>query len=108
MPYFSVRAAAVCAIMGAMFVADAEAGDVRLACDNGRSYELRAYAVSADGDLVTGYMLHNGHRALHLRLIPMELGYRYVGSGVWLDGFRGDAVLNFGNRRATACSVTVI
>ena len=64
--------------------------------------------MSADGDLVTGYMLHNGHRALHLRLIPMELGYRYVGSGVWLDGFRGDAVLNFGNRRATACSVTVI
>jgi hypothetical protein len=108
MPYLSVRIAAICAVMGAMFTIDAKAGGITLACDNGRSYELKAYAVSADGDLVTGYMLQNGHRALHMRLIPMELGYRYAGAGVWLDGFRGDAVLNFGARRATACSVTVI
>jgi len=40
-----------------------------------------------------------------LRLVPMGSGYRYAGPGVWFDGLRGDAVLNWGRPDAVACHV---
>jgi len=78
-----------------------------LSCENGARYAIRARAVSAAGDLVTGYLVLSPGRAIHIRLIPMADGYRYAGRGIWLDGLRGLAVLNFGKRQAISCDVTV-
>jgi hypothetical protein len=35
----------------------------------------------------------------------MGAGYRYAGRGIWLDGVRNEAVLNFGARQAITCEV---
>ena len=77
-----------------------------LACDNGHNYPIQALALSRENDLVTGYLLQTGTgRAVKLRLMPMGNGYRYAGQGVWFDGVRGTAVLNWGQPNAVACSV---
>jgi hypothetical protein len=77
-----------------------------LACQNGREYPIRPIAVSREYDLVTGYMLMTGRgRGVHMRLIPMGSGYRYAGPGVWFDGLRGDAVLNWGTPNEVPCHV---
>ena len=77
-----------------------------LACENGRDYPLRPLAVSREGDLVTGYLLTTGHgRGVHVRLIPMGSGYRYAGPGVWFDGMRQQAVLNWGRPDEVPCKV---
>jgi hypothetical protein len=54
---------------------------------------------------VTSYIVTCRHHT-HIRLIPLGVDYRYAGRGLWLDGVRGDAELNFGKRHAVACSVT--
>ena len=80
--------------------------DYFLSCENGRTYPIRARAVTVDGDLVTGY-LYTGHRhATHIRLVPMGAGYRYITQGVWVDGWGPDAELNFGKHHRLACTVT--
>jgi hypothetical protein len=79
--------------------------DFLLSCDNGRSYPIYAKAVSDAGDLVTGTIV-TGHRHAHIRLIPMGVGYRYAALGLWLDGLRGDAELNFGKHHRVACTVS--
>jgi hypothetical protein len=76
-----------------------------LACENGRNYPIRPRAISIEGDLVTGY-LETGRGAVHIRLIPMGDGYRYAGRGIWFDGLRENAVLNWGTARAVNCTVT--
>jgi len=77
-----------------------------LACQNGRNYPIEPIAVSRDSDLVTGYLLRTGSgHAIHLRLVPMGNGYRYEGAGIWFDGVRGDAVLNWGRADAVPCTV---
>lgn len=77
-----------------------------LACENGLNYPIQPIAVSRENDLVTGYMLRTGTgHALHLRLMPMGTGYRYAGPGVWFDGLRGEAVLNWGRAHAVPCTV---
>jgi hypothetical protein len=77
-----------------------------LSCENGREYPLRPIAVSREYDLVTGYMLTTGRgRGVHMRLLPMGSGYRYAGQGVWFDGLRGEAVLNWGRPDAVPCKV---
>jgi hypothetical protein len=77
-----------------------------LACENGQNYPIQPQAVSREGDLVTGYLLRTGTgRAVQLRLMPMGVGYRYAGQGIWFDGLRGTAVLNWGQRDAVSCSV---
>jgi hypothetical protein len=83
----------------------ARAGNLALTCDDGRVYRLQPRAISGDGDLVTGYLLNGPGGQRHLRLIPMGNGYRYSGIGVWLDGIRADATLNFGFHRSTRCQV---
>lgn len=79
-----------------------------LACENGRNYPLQPAAVSREGEMVTGYLLGMGTgRGVHLRLVPMGNGYRYEGNGVWFDGLRGNAVLNWGRPGAEIpCTVT--
>jgi hypothetical protein len=76
-----------------------------LTCENGRAYPIRAHAVTVDGNLVTG-TISTGRGHVHVRLIPMGAGYRYAGLGRWADGWRTDAALNFGPRKAVACTVT--
>ena len=77
-----------------------------LACENGREYPIRPIAVSREYDLVTGYMLMTGHgRGVHMRLMPMGSGYRYAGPGVWFDGLRSKAVLNWGRPDEVPCTV---
>jgi hypothetical protein len=79
--------------------------DFLLSCDNGRSYPIYSRAVSDAGDLVTGTIV-TGHRHAHIRLIPMGAGYRYAAPGLWLDGLRGEAELNFGKHNRVACTVS--
>ena len=77
-----------------------------LACENGRDYPLRPLAISRESDLVTGYLLVTGRgRGVHMRLMPMGSGYRYAGPGVWFDGLRQQAVLNWGRPDEVPCTV---
>jgi hypothetical protein len=79
--------------------------EIVFTCENGRQYPLCPIAVSVIGEVVTG-SLHTGHRGgTHVRLVPMGVGYRYAGRGVWLDGFRENALLNFGKHSQIACTI---
>ena len=79
--------------------------EIVFTCENGREYPLCPIAVSVVGEIVTA-SLYTGHRsATHVRLIPMGVGYRYAGRGIWLDGFRENALLNFGKRSQVACTI---
>jgi hypothetical protein len=74
-------------------------------CENGRAYPLCPIAVTVAGEVVTA-SLHLGRgNPMHVRLVPMGVGYRYAGRGVWLDGFRENALLNFGKTSQIACTI---
>jgi hypothetical protein len=88
-------------------VAGASCQDFVLSCDNGRDYAFCPRAVSAIGDVVTGTLLTGPHTRVDMRLIPMGVGYRYAGKGIWFDGYRSAAALNFGKYRAVACTIRV-
>jgi hypothetical protein len=75
-----------------------------LECENGRTYPLCPIAVSIEGEIVTG-RLGLGSRGVHVRLVPMGVGYRYIGPGVWFDGVRSEAILYLGKHRSLACNV---
>jgi len=79
--------------------------EVVLSCEDGRHYPLCPIAVSLSGDIVTA-SLHTGRGPSHVRLVPMGVGYRYAGRGIWLDGLRENAILNFGKNVSIACTVT--
>ena len=76
-----------------------------LSCENGRSYPLCPIAVSIEGEIVTARLGLSPGRGVHVRLVPMGVGYRYIGRNVSFDGVRGDAVLYLGQYRALACTV---
>jgi hypothetical protein len=79
--------------------------EIVFTCENGRQYPLCPIAVSVVGEVVTA-SLRTGHRAsAHVRLVPMGVGYRYAGRGIWLDGFRDNALLNFGKHSQVACTI---
>jgi len=79
--------------------------EIVFTCENGHTYPLCPIAVSVVGEVVTA-SLYTGHRgATHVRLIPMGVGYRYAGRGIWLDGFRENALLNFGKHSQIACTI---
>jgi hypothetical protein len=79
--------------------------EIVFVCENGHSYPLCPIAVSVVGEVVTA-SLYTGHRgATRVRMIPMGVGYRYAGRGVWLDGFRENALLNFGKHAQIACTI---
>jgi hypothetical protein len=76
-----------------------------LSCENGRAYPLCPIAVSEEGEIVTGRLGIAPRRGVHVRLVPMGVGYRYIGRNVWFDGVRSEAVLYFGKSHAVACTV---
>ena len=77
-----------------------------LACQDGRNYPIHPIGVSRENELVTGYLVTTGTgQGVHMRLMPMGNGYRYAGKGIWFDGLRGEAVLNWGSRNEVSCSV---
>jgi len=78
--------------------------EIVFTCENGRAYPLCPIAVSVAGEVVTA-SLYTGRHAAHVRLIPMGIGYRYAGRGIWLDGFRENALLNFGKHIQVACTI---
>ena len=100
--------AAAAADLGIMTSGPSSVGscsEIVFTCENGRSYPLCPIAVSVVGEVVTA-SLYTGHRgATHVRLIPMGVGYRYAGRGIWLDGFRENALLNFGKNSQVACTI---
>lgn len=81
--------------------------EIVLTCENGREYPICPIAVSVAGELVTARLYTAPHNATYVRLVPMGVGYRYAGKGIWLDGLRGNAQLNFGNNNSIACSVSL-
>jgi len=85
----------------------ASCSEIVLTCENGREYPICPIAVSVAGELVTARLYTAPHQATYVRLVPMGVGYRYAGKGIWLDGLRGNAQLNFGNRNSVACSVSL-
>ncbi len=85
--------------------AQALVGEYVATCENGRSYPLRPIAVSSAGEIVTARLYTAPRRAVHVRLVPMGLGYRYAGRGIWLDGVRAEARMNFGPHRWVGCVV---
>lgn len=89
--------------VGAIAAAPAGA-QLSLECDNGRTYPIRARAVSDQDELVTGYIYTSPRKPHHFRLIPMGNGYRYAGQGFWFDGIRGEATLDIGSHQAS-CTV---
>ena len=78
--------------------------EIVFTCENGHTYPLCPIAVSVVGEVVTA-SLYTGRHATHVRMIPMGVGYRYAGRGFWLDGFRENALLNFGNHSQIACTI---
>lgn len=79
--------------------------EIVFVCENGREYPLCPIAVSVVGEVVTASLFTSPRSSMHVRLIPMGVGYRYAGRGVWLDGFRENALLNFGKHGQVACTV---
>ena len=78
--------------------------EIVFTCENGHQYPLCPRAVSVEGEVVTASLL-TGHGGVHVRLVPMGVGYRYAGHGIWLDGFRENALLNFGKHHQVACAI---
>lgn len=79
--------------------------EIVFTCENGREYPLCPIAVSVAGEVVTASLYTGRHSAMHVRMIPMGVGYRYAGRGIWLDGFRENALLNFGKHSQVACTI---
>jgi hypothetical protein len=100
----SISALLLVGLQSQSFAGGACAG-LTLSCENGRTYPLCPIAVSIEGEIVTGRLLLSPARGVHVRLVPMGVGYRYIGRGIWFDGIRSDAVLYFGGREAVSCKV---
>ena len=79
--------------------------DLALSCENGRTYPLCPIAVSDEGEIVTAHLVLGPRRGTHVRLMPLGIGYRYAGRGVWFDGVRQNATLNFGMHSSVQCTV---
>ena len=102
---FGLAAVALALLSSSQALAGPHRSDFVATCENGHSYPIRARAVSDHGELVTGTLWTGRHQAAHIRLIPVGFGCRYAASGLWLDGWRSDADLNFGRHRSVACTV---
>ena len=79
--------------------------EIVFTCENGRQYPLCPIAVSVFGEVVTASLYTAPYSPTHVRLIPMGVGYRYAGPGIWLDGYRENALLNFGTHSQVACTI---
>jgi hypothetical protein len=79
--------------------------EIVLTCENGREYPICPIAVTVAGELVTASVHTGARRSIYVRLVPMGVGYRYAGKGFWIDGWRENASVNFGNNSSVACAV---
>jgi hypothetical protein len=77
-----------------------------LSCENGHSYSFCPIATSDAGEVATGHLALGRRHGVHMRLVPMGVGYRYIGRRVWFEGVRSEAILHFGKDRGIACAVT--
>jgi hypothetical protein len=77
-----------------------------LSCDNGRVYPLIARALTTEGDLITRYLQLSPRHQVHVRLVPMEHGYRYISRTVWFEGVRSTAALYLSKHRWVSCEVS--
>jgi hypothetical protein len=82
--------------------------DFSIACENGANYRLSSGQAVFPGDIVTAHLYLSPGRGLPVRLIPMGMGYRYAGRGVWLDGIRQHALLYLSKYHPLACIVSRI
>ena len=80
-------------------------GSFVLSCQNGGNYTLTTGPVTASGDVVTGHLQLSPRRRVHVRLMPMGVGYRYAGRGVWVDGIRDNALLYLSKYNPIPCVV---
>jgi hypothetical protein len=99
---------AVAADLGLMTSGPTSVGncsEIVFTCENGHRYPLCPIAVTVEGEVVTASLRIGRHGGTHVRHIPMGVGYRYAGPGIWLDGFRENALLNFGKRSQVACTI---
>ena len=96
---------AAAADLGLMTTGRGGCSEIVFVCENGREYPLCPIAVSIAGEVITASLYTSPRGATHVRLIPMGVGYRYAGRGVWLDGFRENALLNFGKHNQIACTI---
>ena len=78
---------------------------LRLSCENGWNYPICPIAVSNEGELVTGQLVLGRGRGIHIRLVPMGDGYRYIGRGIWFDGLFSQAALTLNKNTTVACTV---
>ena len=108
-PYLRALFAAALATFTFLSPSSGNAGgycsDLGLACENGHFYPICPIAVSGEGELVSAHLALGRGRGIHVRLVPMGVGYRYIGRGVWFDGLRGDAVLFLRKDMPIACTV---
>jgi hypothetical protein len=79
--------------------------DLVFQCENGREVAICPIAISVMGEVVTASLQIAPHESAHVRLVPMGVGYRYAGPGVWLDGLHDQAILNYGNYTKIACTL---
>ena len=96
---------AAAADLGLMTSGRGGCSEIVFVCENGRQYPLCPIAVSVLGEVITASLYTSPRGATHVRLIPMGVGYRYAGRGVWLDGKRESALLNFGKHSQIACTI---
>jgi hypothetical protein len=80
--------------------------DFSISCENGGNYRLSSGPAVTPGDIVTAHLYLSPRHGLPVRLIPMGVGYRYAGRGVWLDGIRDHALLYLSKYRPVACIVS--
>src|SRR6266852_2242450 len=52
--------------------------EIVFTCENGREYPLCPIAVTIAGEVVTASLYTGRHSAMHVRMIPMGVGYRYA------------------------------
>lgn len=91
--------------LGLMTTGRGGCSEIVFICENGRQYPLCPIAVSVVGEVVTASLFTSPRSSAHVRLVPMGVGYRYAGRGIWLDGFRENALLNFGKHTQVACTI---
>jgi hypothetical protein len=77
-----------------------------ISCENGGNYSLVSGPAVVPGDVVIAHLFLSPHRGLPVRLMPMGIGYRYAGRGVWLDGIREHALLYLSKYHPVACIVS--
>ncbi|MBR0875293.1 hypothetical protein JQ633_33375 [Bradyrhizobium tropiciagri] len=86
-------------------VAGGGCSEIVFTCENGRSYPLCPRAVTVEGEVVTASLRTGRHGSVYMRHVPMGVGYRYAGRGIWLDGVGESALLNFGKHSQVACTI---